>query len=165
MSRTRWMGTWLVHRRGQALVEFALSIVVLSLLLMGVIEFGLAFYTYIVVVDAADEAAAYASLYPYERDTSPSCTPPCRLDNDDDIVARIDDTSRGNAAMDPALFTTVEIAPDYLHRDPCTVVTVRTVYHHALLMPLFFGTHVDLNYTATKMIVPEGSLGICPYED
>jgi len=165
MSRSRFLRKLTTHRPGQALVEFSLSIVALTLLLMGVIEFGLTFYTYIVVVDATDEAATYASLYPYDRDTSPDCVPPCRLDNDPAIVERIRDASQGSAAIDPNRFVTIQISPDYLHRDPCMPVEVSTVYHHNFLMPLFFGIGLDLHYRASKMIVPVGSLGICPYPE
>jgi hypothetical protein len=159
--KRRILGKVAPRHRGQALVEMALGMVVLSLLLMGVLEFGLALYSYIVVVDATDEAAAYASLFPYERDTDPGCLAPCRINNDPAIIARVLATSRGNAAIDPTHFT-VTVSPDYLDRDPCGRVTVETVYHYQSLMPFFFGAGFDMHYSASKMIVPAGSLGLCP---
>ncbi len=150
--------------RGQALVEFALSIAVLAFLLLGVVEFGMTLYTYIVVVDATDEAAAYAAMYPFERDLGPGCPPPCRQNNDPDIAERVLISSEGggNAIIDPSRFVTVTVTPNYLERDPCARVTVYSVYRHTFFTPLFFGASIDLHYQASKMIVPEGALGLCP---
>ncbi len=47
---------------GQAVVEFALLLPVLLILLFGTIEFGRVFLSYLVVVDAAHDAARVASL-------------------------------------------------------------------------------------------------------
>jgi len=147
--------------RGQALVEFAASMVVLSFLLLGVIEFGMLLYNYIVVVDATDEAASYASIYPYERDLSGNCPPPCRIDNDADIVARLRDTSSENSIIQESNYFSVTITPDYLHRQSCSTVTVSARYHHRFMFPLF-GPGLDLHYQTVKMIAPPGSMGICP---
>jgi hypothetical protein len=147
--------------RGQALVEFAFSMIVLAFLLLGVIEFGMLLYNYIVVVDATDEAAAYASIYPYERDLDGSCTPPCRIDNDQDIIARLRDTSAGNSIIQESNYFSITITPDYLHRQPCSTVTVIARYHHRFMFPLF-GPGLDLHYQTVKMIAPPGSMGICP---
>jgi len=149
--------------RGQSLVEFSLAMVILAFLLMGVIEFGMVFYAYVIVVDATDEAAAYASLYPYERNLD--CPGgDCRTDNDDDIIQRVYDTSRGNAIVSPDNFVEITVTPAYTQRDPCTRVVVSTRYHHTFLLPLFFGAGIDLRYEATKMIVPQGAWGYCPPE-
>jgi len=150
------------HKRekGQALVEFSLSLAVLAFLLLGVIEFGMLLYSYIVVIDATDEAASYAALIPFERDLNAGCLPPCRLDNDDAIIQRVFDTSAGNAIIETSRFVSITITPDYLERDPCTQVRVYTEYHHNFMTSLF-GPGVDLQYEVTKMIVPQGSLGFC----
>jgi Flp pilus assembly protein TadG len=50
--------------RGQSLVELAISLVVLLFLLSGVVEFGIAFFQFIQLRDAAQEGALYASLHP-----------------------------------------------------------------------------------------------------
>lgn len=149
------------RERGQALVEFSFSMMVFAFLLLGVIEFGMLLYNYIVVVDATDEAAAYATIYPYERDLSGSCVAPCRLDNDQDIAARLRDASAGNSIIEESNYFSITITPDYLHRQPCGTVTVESHYHHRFLFPLF-GPGLDLQYRTTKMIAPPGSMGICP---
>jgi hypothetical protein len=149
--------------RGQALVEFSISMIVLAFLLLGVIEFGMLLYDYIVVVDATDEAAAYASIYPYERDLSGNCAPPCRIDNDQDIVARQRDTSSENSIVQESNYFSITITPDYVHRQPCGTVTVSARYHHTFIFQLF-GPGIDLHYQTVKMISPPGSMGICPSE-
>lgn len=51
--------------RGQSLVELSISILVLLLLLVGAVEFGMAFFQFVQLRDAAQEGALYGSLYPY----------------------------------------------------------------------------------------------------
>jgi len=50
-------------RRGQALVEFSLAIVIFLVLLMGVVDFGMAIYKYNGVSEAAREIARVASVH------------------------------------------------------------------------------------------------------
>jgi Flp pilus assembly protein TadG len=50
--------------RGQSLVELAISITVVVFLLSGAIEFGMMFFQYIQLRDAAQEGALYGSLNP-----------------------------------------------------------------------------------------------------
>lgn len=50
--------------RGQSLVELAISLVVLLYLLSGVVEFGIAFFQFIQLRDAAQEGALFASINP-----------------------------------------------------------------------------------------------------
>jgi len=52
------------RERGANLVEFALVLFVLALLMMGVVDFGRAFYSYIAVTNAAREGARRASRVP-----------------------------------------------------------------------------------------------------
>jgi Flp pilus assembly protein TadG len=51
-------------RRGQALVEFALAIIVFLVLVMGIVDFGRGIYTYNGVSQAAREVARTASVHP-----------------------------------------------------------------------------------------------------
>ncbi|MEW5869669.1 MAG: TadE family protein [Chloroflexota bacterium] len=50
--------------KGQSLVEFAVSIVVLLILLAGAVDMGRAMFTYMAMRDAAQEGALYGSLNP-----------------------------------------------------------------------------------------------------
>jgi Flp pilus assembly protein TadG len=54
-------------QEGQAIVETALIITVVLLLLMGIIEFGLLFFTYVRVSNAAREGARAGSLWLVDR--------------------------------------------------------------------------------------------------
>jgi Flp pilus assembly protein TadG len=52
------------NEKGQSLVEFAFSLVVLLLLVAGVVDLGRALYTYMGLRDAAQEGALYGSTNP-----------------------------------------------------------------------------------------------------
>jgi Flp pilus assembly protein TadG len=50
--------------RGQSLVELSISLLVLLYLLSGAVEFGLAFFQFVQLRDAAQEGALYGSMDP-----------------------------------------------------------------------------------------------------
>jgi len=50
--------------QGQSLTEFALSLVVLLILLAGVVDLGRMFFAYTIIRDAAQEGAVYGSIAP-----------------------------------------------------------------------------------------------------
>jgi Flp pilus assembly protein TadG len=50
--------------RGQSFAELALTLVVLLILIAGIVDLGRAFFTYIALRDAAQEAAVYGSINP-----------------------------------------------------------------------------------------------------
>ena len=52
------------NERGQSLVELAVSLVLLLTLLSGAVEFGMAFFQFIQLRDAAQEGALYGSINP-----------------------------------------------------------------------------------------------------
>jgi len=52
----------LKSERGQSLVELAISLLVLLYLLSGAVEFGLAFFQFVQLRDAAQEGALYGSM-------------------------------------------------------------------------------------------------------
>lgn len=58
--------------RGQSLVEFAISLLVIVLLLSGAVDFGIALFSYVAIRDAAQEGALYGSLNP--------CVPTANID-------------------------------------------------------------------------------------
>jgi len=51
-------------RRGQSLVEVALVLPIIIMIMLGLLDFGRAFYTLVALHDAADEGASYASIRP-----------------------------------------------------------------------------------------------------
>lgn len=52
------------NERGQSLVELAISLLILLYLLSGAVEFGIAFFQYVQLRDAAQEGALYGSMNP-----------------------------------------------------------------------------------------------------
>ena len=58
------------NRRGNALIEFSLSVVLLTTVFGGAFEYGYAIYTYNMLVNAVRDGARYASLKPYDSATS-----------------------------------------------------------------------------------------------
>lgn len=58
------------HRRGtegQSLVEFSLVLTPLLLILLGIIQFGFIFNSYITIANATREGARYGSIYVYQQ--------------------------------------------------------------------------------------------------
>jgi Flp pilus assembly protein TadG len=51
-------------KRGQSLVELAISLTVMLLLLSGALSFGMAYFSYVSIRDAAQEGALYGSFHP-----------------------------------------------------------------------------------------------------
>jgi Flp pilus assembly protein TadG len=60
-----------ISERGQSLVELGVSLVILLYLLSGAAEFGVLFFQFVQLRDAAQEGALYGSMNPY-IDNSPA---------------------------------------------------------------------------------------------
>jgi Flp pilus assembly protein TadG len=56
------------HEKGQALIEFLLVVTLLVTLLLGVVDFSLAYYTQVAVKNAVAEAGYYANQHPRDDD-------------------------------------------------------------------------------------------------
>ena len=54
---------------GQSLVEFALCLSLLVVILLGVLDLGRVFHSYIVITNAAREGAYYGAMHPLETST------------------------------------------------------------------------------------------------
>jgi len=54
------------RERGQGLLEFAVSLIILLLIVAGIIDLGRAFFTYMALRDAAQEGAVYGSFCPHK---------------------------------------------------------------------------------------------------
>ena len=52
------------NERGQSLVELSISLVLLLILLSGAVEFGIGFFQFVQLRDAAQEGALYGSMNP-----------------------------------------------------------------------------------------------------
>ena len=58
--------TWM-HERGQSLVEFAIILPVMLLLVLGTIDLGMGFKTYIGLTNAAREGVRWISIHPSDK--------------------------------------------------------------------------------------------------
>ena len=97
-------------RRGQSLVEFALSVPILLLLLFGMIDLGRAFFTLIALDSVISEGAHWAAAYPEciasaaNATDAPQVPPPCKGTNS--IIGRMLNEST-NLDMSHVIATTV----------------------------------------------------------
>lgn len=55
-----------MRERGQSLVELGISFVFLMYILGGAVEFGIMFFQYVQLKDAAQEGALYGSMFPID---------------------------------------------------------------------------------------------------
>lgn len=143
--------------RGQSLVEFSLILAPLLLLLLGVVQFGFIFNTYVTMSNAAREAARDGSIYVYDRTLSKSVNDLLR---NEQMRATLLQSMNGLAKTSPQFanssswssstsgttvtFTTGDLTITYAlpsgvtDSDPRTGwrVTVKAVYHQDLVVPL-----------------------------
>jgi len=130
---------------GQSLVELAISITILVYLLSGAVEFGIAFFQFVQLRDAAQEGALYGSLNP--TDTA-------------GITARVQGQSDT-----PIDLTTITPAITYTDSNPqCEGkgITVTLSYNHQIFMP-FIPEFIGSNTIPLTAIVTDAILTpVCP---
>jgi len=129
--------------RGQSLIEFLISFVLLVLLLVGTFDFGYAFLYWITIRDAAQEGAIYASLHPnaacqstldsWVRQSSDSPI----IDITDPTVTVITTTRAGTAVGD---LITVEVQHTYN-------------LHSAMIPEILGTTTIDLHADVTVSVL------------
>lgn len=131
--------------RGQSLVELAISILILVYLLAGAVEFGLAFFQYVQLRDAAQEGALFGSMNPSDstnielRVRNASTSPVDLLDTS---AVTVTQTIIGSACEGNGIQVTVS-------------------YDHQVFMPFmsqFIGEVVPLNATVTDTVLSP----VCP---
>ncbi len=152
--------------RGQSLVELAVSLTVMLLLLSGAVTFGMAFFSYVALRDAAQEGALYGSFNPCideNGDTQCQITEPI---NEQAIRDRIRASSTSpidfsNTTTIPdtwitAVATTGEACEGMVGGVP-NAVQVTVQYDYPIFMP-FMGAilgsqHIHLSATVTDTIL------------
>jgi len=149
--------------RGQSLVELAISITILIFLLAGAVEFGMAFFQFVQLRDAAQEGALFGSMNPSQvslietRIRGASNSPIDLSSGDVTITISIDNIS----STDAANYQTVDCEGHGLK--------VLVAYDHQIFMPFipaFIGSStIPLNASVTDTILspttPSGG-GSCP---
>ena len=135
--------------RGQSLVELAISLVILLYVLTGTVEFGMAFFQFVQLRDAAQEGATYGSINPSDNPG---------------IIARIRQSSQS-----PIKLNDTSVVPDSdititVTSSPCegNGLTVEVKYDHQIFMPFIpqlIGTNtIPLTASVTDTILQP----VCP---
>lgn len=134
--------------RGQSLVELAISLVILLTLLAGAVEFGMAFFQFVQLRDAAQEGALYGSLNPTDNAG---------------IIARIRDSSAS-----PIDLSDTSVIPDSdivitASGGKCEGEGLEVVisYDHQIFMPFMsqiIGDEITLKASVTDTILSP----VCP---
>lgn len=134
---------------GQSLVEFSLMAIVLIILLMGVMDLGRAYFTYLALKDAAAEGAYYGQGHPGWIDGSLSGT-------SDDDPNNIDYRVRNSAPKgglvdwdDPDVTVTIDVP----NPAPGELLTVTVSAPYKLVTPFVGGQTLTLNARAISVIV------------
>jgi Flp pilus assembly protein TadG len=138
--------------KGQSLVELAISLVILLYLLSGAVEFGILFFQYVQLRDAAQEGALYGSTKP---------------DDVSGIIARAKGSSQSPLKLADGV-ATIAVSIDgyasgtteYSDRD-CEgsnhAITVTLTYNHGIFMPflpqLIGRSSIPLTATVTDTIL------------
>src|SRR5512140_1280975 len=77
------------RERGQSMVELALSLTAMLFIIVGVLDLGRMYMTYVALQNAAGEGALYAAIHPTWVDSCPSGTFGCNTSAYDNIYARV----------------------------------------------------------------------------
>lgn len=126
--------------RGQSLVELAISIVILVYLLAGAVEFGLAFFQFVQLRDAAQEGALYGSMNP-----SDSTNIELRVRNASTSPINLLDTSK-------VTVTRTIIGAECEGNG----IEIKVAFNHRVFMPFmsqFIGNEIPLVATVTDTIL------------
>ncbi len=126
--------------RGQGLVEFALMLMFLTVLLMGVLDLGRAYFSYLALKDAAQEGAYFGSAFPQCQTPGDNQSPNYGCSNPNNIPYRVghsapqgslvnfDDPTAYHVAVDPPCPPTCGMQAGQL-------ITVTVSYQYKMLTP------------------------------
>ncbi len=138
---------------GQSLVEFSLVLTPLFLILLGIIQFGFIFNTYVTMTNAAREGARTGTIYVYDRTLTKAQNDTARnnaikdyLTGSMNLLSKTSPqfttsgpwTQSGSTYTNGDLTVTYTIPASVTDSDPRTgqQVTVKAVYHQDIIIPL-----------------------------
>jgi Flp pilus assembly protein TadG len=150
-------------------VELAISLTVMLMLLVGAVTFGMAFFSYVAMRDAAQEGALYGSFNPYidsDNDGSYDVTPSPEPVNEAGIRERVRATSTSPVNLSDA----VRIPDDYITAEAVTglacegntagvanAIRVTVEYDFPIFMPfvgaIIGGQNIHLTAVVTDTIL------------
>jgi hypothetical protein len=138
---------------GQSLVEFSLMVVALTTLLVGLLDLGRAYFTYLALKDAASEGAYFGSVFPQ-----------CASAADDDCAApnnieyRVRNTAPGGGLVN---WGTVDIEVEAPDTTPGQTLTVTVAYEYDIITPfvgaIVGGQSIALGAESVAVIVTEAT--------
>jgi Flp pilus assembly protein TadG len=138
---------------GQSLVEFSLVLMPLFFILLGIIQFGFIFNTYVTMTNAARDAGRLGTVYVYDRSLTKSQNDLARNESikaavlsSMNMLAKTSPhfSTSGTWSQSGQTFTNGDLVITYLlpsgvtSSDPRTgqQLTVKAVYHQDLVIPL-----------------------------
>jgi Flp pilus assembly protein TadG len=139
--------------RGQSLVEFALVLVPLFLLILGVVQFGLIFNSYVTMTNATREGARTGTIFIYDRtlskaqnDTARNTAIRTSVLNSMNLLTKTGPqfaggstwTASGTTFTNGDMTITYAVSAGVTESDARTgqTVTVRATYHQDLIIPM-----------------------------
>ena len=138
------------YQRGQSLVELAISLTIILMLLSGAVDFGMAFFSYTAMRDAAQEGALYGSFNP--RDIQGIIY---RVQKSSSNPVNLSDSTRVTITVTPTNGITYECQGTGPNGTNGIQVTVH--YEYPLVMPFlgaFIGSQtIPLTATVTDTIL------------
>lgn len=135
---------WRQSEQGQSLVEFALTLPVLLLLVLGTIDIGMGFRTYIALSNAAREGARWVSIYP--NDCAGALA---RIETE---AARVGLAPSGEGSIGGGGYTPPSLNCPYA-ADQRATVTVTIAYDYELLFGIIPGVDTIPFRTSATMVV------------
>jgi Flp pilus assembly protein TadG len=126
------------HEKGQSLVEFALTLIIIMTLLAGAVDLGTAFFIFIELRDAAQEGALYGATAAVVDANNNGKYDVGESLNTGAIEARVRQSSTSPANLTNVATTTVTVTAT---NPPCAGggITVTVRYNYTLSMPLIGG--------------------------
>jgi Flp pilus assembly protein TadG len=139
--------------RGQSLVEFALVLMPLFIILLGIIQFGFVFNSYVTITNATREGARTGTIYMYDPALSKAQNDVARnnavktaLTSSMNLLGKVapNFTTSGSWTQSGLTYTNGDLVVTYVvpagvtdaDARPGQQLTVRATYHQDLIIPL-----------------------------
>jgi Flp pilus assembly protein TadG len=139
--------------RGQSLVEFALVLMPLFIILLGIIQFGFVFNSYVTITNATREGARTGTIYMYDPSLSKAQNDVARnnavktaLTSSMNLLGKVapNFTTSGSWTQSGLTYTNGDLVVTYVipagasdtDARPGQQLTVRATYHQDLIIPL-----------------------------
>lgn len=148
-----------MKERGQSLVELGISLLILMYLLSGAAEFGVLFFQFVQLRDAAQEGALYGSMNPYIESTGDTKFEVGEAINYVDIASRVRAASSSPIDLSDTSKVTVAVASSDGSGMLCEGhgIQVTVSFTHHIFMPfipkLIGRTDIPLSATVVDTIL------------